>query len=122
MFMSDILRTVKGAASHTGGTRPVAGRFRDWLSRGRRDGVRLSLGSVLWPCHRGSHPPPSHRRAVSRRGSLRGGRASRHFDRHGSRLFRGNPSPGLPTRPKRGWSAARLPPRADGGSRRNPYV
>jgi hypothetical protein len=71
-----------------------AGRFQDCLSRGRRGGVRPSLGSVLRPCHGGSHPPPSHCPAVSQRGSLRGGHASRHIHRRGSHLFGSNPSVG----------------------------
>ena len=56
---------------------PATGRFQDWLSRGQRGGFRPSLGSVLRPCHGGSHPPPSHCPAVSQRVSLRGSRVVR---------------------------------------------
>jgi hypothetical protein len=35
---------------------------------------------------------------------------------------RGNPSPGLPAHRRHGWNAARLPPRADGESQRNPCM
>jgi hypothetical protein len=119
----DVLLAVNGEASpHRRKPDPSSSRFQDHLSRRRRGGYRPSTGSVLWHRHVYSHPQASHRRAVSRRGSLPNGRASRHIHRRGSHLVGGNPSPGLPAHRKHGWSAVHTPRRPTGWGVAEPVV
>lgn len=83
-YIPHIFRVVNGATSRHSAN-PACNRLDSGLilpmsaRRGHRGGLRPSLGSVLRPCHEGSHAPPRHRPPISQRGSLCGRRTPRHI-------------------------------------------